>query len=344
MPRVKRHFYILLVACALTLPAGAQAVCHRLFPVPHEWSGSGLHHSASISPRAAKTYAIFILGGAAGRAAAQANYPAFWNNISFGYQVLTTKGVPAENMRILLGAGPGDDTVLTSETGMPPTYGADREAVVRAFRPYPHDFDCDSLPDVSGPATVEGLRAAVQSLAPRMNPGSQLLIYYVGHGMKPSVFPLLPFRVTLWNSELLPHQLESALSQVPQDVRVALMTETCYGGHFLRLARKQGRCVLTSAPADSEAYFRRRTEYGFVTELFFSALLGARAYSAAYPPMLTPEYFLTEQRPEPSLSQTADFDRNGVVTAQEAFRYTRMHYTRSVPQIEGAVACTGFAL
>jgi hypothetical protein len=329
--------YLVLISCA-----NSHAECHRLFPVPHEWAGSALHVSQTPSPYRTRTHALFILGGAPGTAEALRNYPAFWNTLSFGYQALIAKGVPKPNIRIVMGSGPQDRSVLTTETGANPQFGLDREAIVQSFQPFPKDFDCDGQPDVSGPATLAGIREALSGLIPAMKAHDQIVIYYIGHGIKPNWLLQQPFRATLWQGGLTVQEMEQAFRLVPRGVRTLFMADTCYGGHFLTLGESEDRCILTAAPRATESFFRRRTEYSFVGELFFSALLGGRPYSSAYPAMLPPG--VPAGHVEPPFSEVADSDRNGAVDMMEAFNYIQRHYTQSAPQLSPSRACGRIAL
>jgi len=145
-----------------------------------------------------------------------------------------------------------------------------------------------SASNVTGPATVAALQAALTQWAKdRVPPGGMLTLYLVDHGERNVLY-----LDKLSGESIAPAQLSAWLDQLEQAVpgiRINVILEACYSGSFITPAdpsnvaatiSKPGRVVIASTGGDELAY---ATAGGAVfTDHFVQALIGGSTFFTSF--------------------------------------------------------------
>lgn len=248
----------------------ARADCGKQFATPHLADGR-FDSTAfpSSSEHAKKTYAILISGAMAG-----ANPPAFWNSISLVYSTLAMRGIPKEQIQVLNGAHGKEVPELYPGASCPSSDS-------NCHFPFTSDLECDGKDDISGYATVSGIKHAFQQTAARLENGDQVFIYYIGHGDNHANIFLdiihggqlfMPYETGRETDFLLTESgFKKLLNIFPKSTKIAVILDTCYGGFFTSLASKN-RCILTATSDKVPAWMI--SGYGAFSYALSSSLLG----------------------------------------------------------------------
>lgn len=147
-------------------------------------------------------------------------------------------------------------------------------------------------------ATGEALRAAFESLAGRMEPADSLIVFLIGHGS----YDGDTYKLNLKGRDLDGRQLGELLSAVPARAQL-IVNATSASGAVLEQWAADGRIVVTATRSGAERNATRFAEH-------WAAALS---------------------------SEEADVDKNGSVSAQEAFDYASRSVAESY-EAEGTLA------
>ena len=116
------------------------------------------------------------------------------------------------------------------------------------FQPYTYinsntDFDGDNVSDVLDEATKTNITAIFNLLSQWVEPGDEVLVCLIGHGLPVGGF-------CLWDSGvLLPSELDSELDKLGLSVMIDVVLEFCYSGAFISTLSATNRTITTSSSA-----------------------------------------------------------------------------------------------
>jgi hypothetical protein len=194
---------------------------------------------------------------------------------------------------------------LGGETGYEERFTSDAEAIARASRSLAGDPARVVLLTGSA-ATAEAIQAQLRGLRKRMRASDDLMLVLVGHGS----FDGEQYRFNVPGRDLSAKSLGAALDAVPARRQLIVNTSSASGA-LLEPLRRKGRVVISATRSGAEQ----------------SATQFARYWAQSL------------------ASSAADLDKDGWITAAEAFDFTSRqvqdHYKRDVslatehPELEG---------
>lgn len=243
--------------------------------------------SASVKEVARRTYAIILSGGIC----PIANAERYWNDCSFIYQTLVnTYGVPKGNIYPIISDGndPGKDMMKPDGT----------------FVSSPLDLDFDGQPDIYGNARRETVENALNELKLKMNDGDQLFFYVIDHGSKGNAYK--QSYINMWDyQELYDDEVANWTKPlVDKGVSANFVFGQCFSGGFVDELTKIGCVVATACNYDEYSYALSSFPYDEFVYYWTCAVNGATPFST---------------------KTSADYDGNGHVSMEEAFKYAKAH-------------------
>ncbi len=149
--------------------------------------------------------------------------------------------------------------------------------------------DPDASADVTGTSRREGIESELAGLATRAQPDDRVLVVLIGHGS----FRGAAATFNLPGPDLPASELGDLLDALPTS-NVALVNTASASGPYVEMLSAPGRTVITATASGSE---RNVTQFG---GFFVEAWTG----------------------------DTADLDKNGVISLLEAFQYARSETAR----------------
>ncbi|WP_288771948.1 C13 family peptidase [uncultured Prevotella sp.] len=213
----------------------------------------------------------------------KSNRESYWNDCSFLYTTLRNYyKIPRTNISVIMSDGKDPGADITMEDN----------SVVSS----PLDLDGDGTDDIDYAATKENIKAVFSGLSNRIYSSDHLLVFIVGHGYKDQAS-----YISLWGNEgkLYPQEL----SDYVKDIKAGYMTFVlgqCYSGGFVDALQADNRLVLAACGKDEKSWTRPDIPYDEFVSLFTSALSRVNIFDEEV---------------------DADYDKNGVVTLLEAYRY-----------------------
>ena len=213
----------------------------------------------------------------------KSNRESYWNDCSFLYTTLRNYyKIPRANISVIMSDGKDPGADITMEDN----------SVVSS----PLDLDGDGTDDIDYAATKENIKAVFSGLSNRIYSSDHLLVFIVGHGYKDQAS-----YISLWGNEgkLYPQEL----SDYVKDIKAGYMTFVlgqCYSGGFVDALQADNRLVLAACGKDEKSWTRPDIPYDEFVSLFTSALSRVNIFDEEV---------------------DADYDKNGVVTLLEAYRY-----------------------
>ena len=160
----------------------------------------------------------------------------------------------------------------------------------------PLDLDGDGTDDIDYAATKENIKAVFSGLSNRIYSSDHLLVFIVGHGYKDRAS-----YISLWGNEdkLYPQDL----SDYVKDIKAGYITFVlgqCFSGGFIDALKADNRLLLAACGKDEKSWTRPDIPYDEFVSLFTSALSHVNIFDEEV---------------------DADYDKDGVVTFLEAYRY-----------------------
>lgn len=230
------------------------------------------------------TFAVILNGGKD----PYKNNENYWYDCSFLYTTLrNVYNIPKNNIKVIMsdGTDPSLDLKL---------YGADSILVSS-----PLDLDDDGKADIEYAATKDNLRKVLSDLADEVTDNDHLLFFVVDHGGRDET--TLASYICLWgdNVRLYPQELADML----KDINVGYMTFVlgqCYSGGFIKDLQGDNRLIMTACRENELSYCRPVEPFDEFVYQLTSALAGCTPYGE---------------------SVDADYDKDGMVTLLEAYRY-----------------------
>lgn len=241
---------------------------------------------------AARTYAVIIAG-----APSQMHYTErYWNDCSLIYQTLVHRyGVPKANIYPLMSDGSNP--------------AADMRAIDGTIKSQSLDLDFDGNNEIQFAATNANIKYTLSSLVSKLNEDDQLFIYLTGYAEQDPDFSYMIFGEEdyLSDSELAEALAPFAAKYVNINVLVAQNTGI---GFVDKLGAVNGCVVCSATGLDQRLLYCDDVPYTRFTYDWASAMIGNTPTGATV---------------------SADTDKNGRVTVQEAFRYAATNCAASKP-------------
>lgn len=230
-------------------------------------------------------YAVILSGGKN----MEENDENYWYDCSFLYTTLRNAyNIPKGNIKVLMsdGTDPANDLKV---------YGEEHKYVSS-----PLDLDGDGIADIEYSATKENLGKVLLELSERMTEKDHLIFYVVDHGSRNEEEPLISY-ICLWgdNVRLYPEELSEMLKSINAGY-MTLVFGQCNGGGFIPYLQADNRLVMAACRDNEWSYCRLEEPYDEFVYQWTSALAGCSPYGDPV---------------------DADYDKNGVVTLLEAYRY-----------------------
>ena len=213
----------------------------------------------------------------------KSNRESYWNDCSFLYTTLRNYyKIPRANISVIMSDGKDPGADITMEDN----------SVVSS----PLDLDGDGTDDIDYAATKENIKAVFSRLSNRIYSRDHLLVFIVGHGYKDKAS-----YISLWGNEdnLYPQDL----SDYVKDIKAGYITFVlgqCFSGGFIDALKADNRLLLAACGKDEKSWTRPDIPYDEFVSLFTSALSHVNIFDEEV---------------------DADYDKDGVVTLLEAYRY-----------------------
>ena len=213
----------------------------------------------------------------------KSNRESYWNDCSFLYTTLRNYyKIPRANISVIMSDGKDPGADITMEDN----------SVVSS----PLDLDGDGTDDIDYAATKENIKAVFSGLSNRIYSSDHLLVFIVGHGYKDRAS-----YISLWGNEdkLYPQDL----SDYVKDIKAGYITFVlgqCFSGGFIDALKADNRLLLAACGKDEKSWTRPDIPYDEFVSLFTSALSHVNIFDEEV---------------------DADYDKDGVVTFLEAYRY-----------------------
>ena len=230
-------------------------------------------------------YAVILSGGKN----MEENDENYWYDCSFLYTTLRNAyNIPKGNIKVLMsdGTDPANDLKV---------YGEEHKYVSS-----PLDLDGDGIADIEYAATKENLGKVLLELSERMTEKDHLIFYVVDHGSRNEEEPLISY-ICLWGDDvrLYPEELSEMLKGINAGY-MTLVFGQCNSGGFIPYLQADNRLVMAACRDNERSYCRLEEPYDEFVYQWTSALAGCTPYGDPV---------------------DADYDKNGVVTLLEAYRY-----------------------
>lgn len=230
-------------------------------------------------------YAVILSGGKN----MEENDENYWYDCSFLYTTLRNAyNIPKGNIKVLMsdGTDPANDLKV---------YGEEHKYVSS-----PLDLDGDGIADIEYAATKENLGKVLLELSERMTEKDHLIFYVVDHGSRNEEEPLISY-ICLWGDDvrLYPEELSEMLKGINAGY-MTLVFGQCNSGGFIPYLQADNRLVMAACKDNERSYCRLEEPYDEFVYQWTSALAGCTPYGDPV---------------------DADYDKNGVVTLLEAYRY-----------------------
>ena len=213
----------------------------------------------------------------------KSNRESYWNDCSFLYTTLRNYyKIPRTNISVIMSDGKDPGADITMEDN----------SVVSSLL----DLDGDGTDDIDYAATKENIKAVFSRLSNRIYSRDHLLVFIVGHGYKYKAS-----YISLWGNEdnLYPQEL----SDYVKDIKAGYITFVlgqCFSGGFIDALKADNRLILAACGKDEKSWTRPDIPYDEFVSLFTSALSHVNIFDEEV---------------------DADYDKDGVVTLLEAYRY-----------------------
>ena len=213
----------------------------------------------------------------------KSNRESYWNDCSFLYTTLRNYyKIPRTNISVIMSDGKDPGADITMEDN----------SVVSSLL----DLDGDGTDDIDYAATKENIKAVFSRLSNRIYSRDHLLVFIVGHGYKDKAS-----YISLWGNEdnLYPQEL----SDYVKDIKAGYITFVlgqCFSGGFIDALKADNRLILAACGKDEKSWTRPDIPYDEFVSLFTSALSHVNIFDEEV---------------------DADYDKDGVVTLLEAYRY-----------------------
>ena len=213
----------------------------------------------------------------------KSNRESYWNDCSFLYTTLRNYyKIPRTNISVIMSDGKDPGADITMEDN----------SVVSSLL----DLDGDGTDDIDYAATKENIKAVFSRLSNRIYSRDHLLVFIVGHGYKDKAS-----YISLWGNEdnLYPQEL----SDYVKDIKAGYITFVlgqCFSGGFIDALKADNRLILVACGKDEKSWTRPDIPYDEFVSLFTSALSHVNIFDEEV---------------------DADYDKDGVVTLLEAYRY-----------------------
>ena len=249
----------------------------------------------NISSQDNHSYAVIISGGIE----PAYNHWRYWNDCSFMYKTLVNKYNYMDSHIIVLMAD-----------GTDPSY--DQFVDYSYFISSPLDLDGDGDDDIQYSATKQNITHVFDSLANVITQEDQLFVFTTDHGGL--TMDSTTTVMCLWNHEYItPTEFNQELNKTHANI-ISIVMEQCNSGGFLPELEAKNRIIVTACRSDQSSYAYGATgeDYDKFSFLWTSAMNGEDPYSE---------------------KAFADYNGDGVVSFQEAFRYasTREIDVRETP-------------
>ncbi len=241
--------------------------------------------SAAQQASASKTYAVILSGGGN----KNSNYERYWNDCSFIYQVLTKRyGVPKSHIYPIMSDGNNPAADMRKNNG---------ECVSQ-----PLDLDSDGINEIELAATTTNLSNTFTKIKNVIQPGDQFFLFVIDHGGKYSTS--MKSYIVLWNNARLDdNELANMLIPfVSKSVAVNVILGQCHSGGFIDDLKKTGCVVSTASKWEEYSHARSNLLYDEFVYHWTSAI---------------------NQATENNVSVKADYDGDGIVSMDEAFKYAQ---------------------
>lgn len=242
-------------------------------------------------------YAVIISGGGN----ALSNYVRYWNDCSAMYQTLINHGYAKSHIYVAMSDGTN------------PAY--DLHIGTYEYMSSPLDLDGDNINDIQYAAYYDNIQLIFDSLSIKMTADDDLFVFVTDHG---GTYGIDSSYIVLWGGgRLTDYDFKQML--VPISARtINVVMEQCYSGGFIDDLRSLENVVITTACSGNENSYALANFY--YDEFVYHWLT---AVNSSTPFNMYPYYM-----PMPT-NLYADFDQNGYVTMDEAYRYATMMDTRN---------------
>ena len=232
-----------------------------------------------------QTFVVILNGGMN----SEDNHENYWYDCSFFYTTLrNVYDLPKENIKVLMsdGTDPSQDLKVFCSENLKISSNL--------------DLDNDGEPDIEYAATKENLSKVFSELANTITPNDQLVLFVVDHGGYDRD-NLQSSYICLWgkNVRLYPEELSEMLKSINAGY-MTLVFGQCNSGGFIPYLQADNRLVMAACQADESSFCRMEEPYDEFVYQWTSALAGCTPYGDPI---------------------DADYDKNGVVTLLEAYRY-----------------------
>ena len=232
-----------------------------------------------------QTFAVILNGGKN----SEDNHENYWYDCSFFYTTLrNVYDLPKENIKVLMsdGTDPSLDLKVFCSENLKISSNL--------------DLDNDGEPDIEYAATKENLSKVFSELATTITPNDQLVLFVVDHGGYDRD-NLQSSYICLWGKDvrLYPEELSEMLKSINAGY-MTLVFGQCNSGGFIPCLQADNRLVMAACQADESSFCRMEEPYDEFVYQWTSALAGCTPYGDPV---------------------DADYDKNGVVTLLEAYRY-----------------------
>lgn len=254
---------------------------------PEELPRSGsMRYDGDVS----NCYAVIVSGGVN----LKNNHIRYWGDAAFIYSTLILKyGYPKSNVYALISDGLDPAPDRSDDTNSPT------------------DLDGDGIPDTRASATKANISNMFEDLRAQLQPTDQLFVFFTDHGGPTIGGGEWDVDLDLWNEEILTdYELAALTESIPCPVFFAM--EQCFGGGFLDNLNQTNRAIATAARFDESSYAGDTYPYFNQWAYHFTAAL--RGF---YPDNEKP-WIDTE-------ACNADFNEDGYVSFEEAYRYALLH-------------------
>lgn len=229
------------------------------------------------------------------------NHITYWNDCSAYYKTLTQfYGYKAENIYVLISDGLNASNDRTLGNGQ--------------IDSSPWDLDGNGTNDIQYAATKANLSAVFTDLSKKITNQNDLFVYLTGPGGYDSIKGSF---LVLWNEEFLfPEDFAKEIDKINASHITTIISTSHSGGFLSKLDGPSNRIIMTSCLELQSA--ERLTNNSLFDSYWISAVNRTT-------PIQNDKYFI-------------DRDRNGFISMNEAFLYTKIYgygSTKAVPLISG---------
>ncbi len=170
---------------------------------------------------------------------------------------------------------------------------------------YPLDLDGDGVNDIQYSATKSNIAVVFNTLRNRVTANDNVFVFVTDHGGSGST-------IALWNKEQMTKtEFAQEINKINHAKSINLCLVQCYSGGYTSALQGNNRVISTSCAANQVAYGMPSTNYLY-SEFCYHWLSAVTGFT-----------------PDNHTVVNADYNNDGFVTMDEAFKYARTHDTRN---------------